>query len=869
MSAGSLQDLVVNTGSALPSSGSAGFLASPTSSDPVVTHLHRSSTALFSVSATQRSSIVSAYPLPSLDPVSFTLPPLAVTCLSDFRGTHVVLGDKSGRVSLLSLTPSLDAAKADGAKASARHFTSQFTPKHPRPSTCLSTTDRHIAVGLQSYRRDFCVYVYTADTGGSVIKYANAEPTSSVLFTGERTLLTGHEGIVRLYDTRSQNQPISVPCHSGTDVKKMEMQSEGGNVLLTVGIDSSSNGVGVEQVCLWDIRKFTSPITALKPSRSERLVTAFFNNDLTIVTVDDSSADGERESRGVVREYAATSNGTVAVRPNLRSSKYLNTSVTQAVPLTQDHAMVLTHKGGTQVVNSSQRRSLGMARDGTVAVDCVDNVRLVSNTAKYDAAGNNSSVNIEDIMKGRAELGYGLLSRPTGLGAGVDEAWRFVERGQWGSDFVEGNFTDGRGSGKTDDSTAVFDDENRTRICIASGWIGNESGDSNSAAEVLGSGVVAAVCAVFVTLDFEAVVPWLSNDVSCETECALVKMCVCGYKPSSPGWIKACTDLIVTLQSRPGRDMKYLAMLCIFMLNKDKDDLPWQQRFPFLRDTGVAICDRLAFASKFLRAASLKEYVQGTYEACLATGDISGLILTGLGSTRGIALLQRYVDITGDVQTAALLTSRLLAPNIVHEWLETYRDLLNGWSMWTTRAKLDIQRGELLRKNGVAALVGGAGMVEGKSAKASKVPKTLAEDLVKVPKQLFTRCNYCNLSLPLNVLRRQEGTSDSWLMRQKPVLAACPGCTKPLPKCYVCLLNLGCLNPYLEKKRMREVAVGQKKGGGESGLEDLANLPFLEWWSWCNQCHHGGHAQHLMSWFEKHDRCGVSECNCRCKPSFN
>jgi len=96
---------------------------------------------------------------------------------------------------------------------------------------------------------------------------------------------------------------------------------------------------------------------------------------------------------------------------------------------------------------------------------------------------------------------------------------------------------------------------------------------------------------------------------------------------------------------------------------------------------------------------------------------------------------------------------------------------------------------------------------------------TLAEELVNVPKQLFVRCNFCNESLPLNVLRRQESTSgnswltqNSWLTREPPVLKCCPACRKPLPRCYVCLLSLGCLNPYLELKRQREL----KRGGGGS-----------------------------------------------------
>ena len=33
---------------------------------------------------------------------------------------------------------------------------------------------------------------------------------------------------------------------------------------------------------------------------------------------------------------------------------------------------------------------------------------------------------------------------------------------------------------------------------------------------------------------------------------------------------------------------------------------------------------------------------------------------------------------------------------------------------------------------------------------------------------------------------------------QKAILPCCAECRKPLPRCYICLLPLGCLNPYLE-----------------------------------------------------------------------
>ncbi len=36
------------------------------------------------------------------------------------------------------------------------------------------------------------------------------------------------------------------------------------------------------------------------------------------------------------------------------------------------------------------------------------------------------------------------------------------------------------------------------------------------------------------------------------------------------------------------------------------------------------------------------------------------------------------------------------------------------------------------------------------------------------------------------------------------------------------------------------------------------------WFTWCQTCRHGGHAIHILQWFEKHKICPVSECNCQC-----
>lgn len=205
------------------------------------------------------------------------------------------------------------------------------------------------------------------------------------------------------------------------------------------------------------------------------------------------------------------------------------------------------------------------------------------------------------------------------------------------------------------------------------------------------------------------------------------------------------------------------------------------------------------------------------------------------------------------------------------EWLENYRLHLNSLQMWHSRAAFDVGRFEHLRRLKQGLGVASSGRHPAK--KQHQKEKSLQGN--NFPPQLWARCNYCNASLPLSKLRRQEGIANSWLSRQKPVLTCCPQCKKPLPRCSICLLSMGCLNPYMELQRERNQyprsgmpLLGGGGGGNIQGMEDLsglASIPFATWFSWCMRCKHGGHAHHLCAWFEKHDTCAVSGCDCRCQ----
>jgi len=394
----------------------------------------------------------------------------------------------------------------------------------------------------------------------------------------------------------------------------------------------------------------------------------------------------------------------------------------------------------------------------------------------------------------------------------------------------------------------------------------------------------------------------------------LVAMCIAGYSgnatnPNSTStniWRNACEGLLrrqdVSRENVHLDHIPYLRAVCSFLVNIGQDG----GLDKILYDETLSLCDRVGFACCFLSRSDLRIYLKNCVLDCLSIGNIEGLIITGL-SKQGIKLLHSYVDHFSDVQTATLISSRLILPSdwtpervICSEWLDSYRDLLNTWQMWQSRAMFDVGRSELFRQlrtkqaedmagnANVSGMPGGRGTVvaqhpgrrwqQGKkqsgyypaavsSAKLLDSSTSLSA-LPSIPAQLYARCNYCNTSLPLSKLRRQEGIANNWLSRQKPVLSCCPQCRKPLPRCAICLLPLGCLNPYMELKRERTSAAALRNSAGAThgdDLSELSNLPFAEWFTWCMRCKHGGHAHHLVGWFANHDTCAVSGCDCPCQ----
>lgn len=234
-----------------------------------------------------------------------------------------------------------------------------------------------------------------------------------------------------------------------------------------------------------------------------------------------------------------------------------------------------------------------------------------------------------------------------------------------------------------------------------------------------------------------------------------------------------------------------------------------------LYESDITVDDKVALACVYLADNKLKEYMSRLAKDLCKQGNLDGLLLTG-NSPEGLKLLEKYNNNTGDIQSTTLIAVRAFHNEInsvaVLNWILNYRNLLNTWKLWFQRCDFDIM--------------------------VAKYKKD------KPPPQIYVSCNYCgkNISAHMRNLRTQQysrlnvaGTSNK--------LTACPHCRKPLPRCTVCLMNMG-----------------------EPVDDEDSDKPrsFDSWFAWCQYCRHGGHAKHITNWFAEHVECPQVGCTCRC-----
>ncbi|XP_068202400.1 GATOR2 complex protein MIOS-A [Palaemon carinicauda] len=304
-------------------------------------------------------------------------------------------------------------------------------------------------------------------------------------------------------------------------------------------------------------------------------------------------------------------------------------------------------------------------------------------------------------------------------------------------------------------------------------------------------------------------------------------MALSGYTEERKGlWRETCTGLRSQLSD------PYLRAMFAF-LTDDADSYD-----PVLSETEIAIQDRVAFACSYLSDSRLKEYLERLNARLTEEGNLDGILLTGLCS-EGIDLLQRYVDLTGDVQTVALVTIHALQHLVSKDtrlahWVQSYRSLLDSLRLWNERAELDV--------------------IMNKSRYAERPPQ-----------HVYITCTFCMKSIsayiqapgrPRNPYAR-FGTGSA----NKSKMQACPNCRKPLPRCSLCLVHMGTVSGWCSTSKGTGIE-DDSNANADDPKKKLAN--FMTWFTWCQTCRHGGHAQHLMEWFKEHTECPVTQCNCKC-----
>ncbi|RDD42771.1 WD repeat-containing protein mio-B [Trichoplax sp. H2] len=320
----------------------------------------------------------------------------------------------------------------------------------------------------------------------------------------------------------------------------------------------------------------------------------------------------------------------------------------------------------------------------------------------------------------------------------------------------------------------------------------------------------------------------------------LVAMALSGYTNDKRAfWTKMCNDYRSMLLH------PYLRAAFAFITSYDGgkfDDVIWTEPDLQLRD-------RIAFACMFLDDETLQNYVAPlTYEV-ISTGNLEGIILTGF-TTDGLKLLQKFVDKTGDIQTASLavihgIPSAISNNERVLSWIESYREFLDRLELWHYRCKLDILR---------------------KRNRHTTPP----------PQTAFLSCNNC--SKPINLTASDFTSPNAKYVPRIPIALQkqiknasfdrCRNCGKALPKCAICLRNM-CLDIDRLPNDTKSANILMFFGSHtdidvDGGKVMYPKKRFNSWFSWCQSCRHGGHATHMESWFANHNECPVQDCNCSC-----
>lgn len=196
-------------------------------------------------------------------------------------------------------------------------------------------------------------------------------------------------------------------------------------------------------------------------------------------------------------------------------------------------------------------------------------------------------------------------------------------------------------------------------------------------------------------------------------------------------WRRMCNHVITMLQGCQRNSAAYLVAGCQFLLMNyefSQEDRSLSMYADILNNEDIAIDDQISFASIYLEDEDFKLWSIEKQSYCIKEGLLQGLLFTGLLTVGGFEVLQHYINKTDDLQTVALLSSRIFYSiseldsntcinkdanfsgstdalneaislcEISKNWLFFYRNILNRWELYTERAYFDLEIHQRIQK---------------------------------------------------------------------------------------------------------------------------------------------------------------------------
>lgn len=759
------------------------------------------------------------------------------------------------------------------------HVSREFVPKHSRPCSSIAWNPVEcnlLAAGLEKYRTDYAIIVWDVakqsfgniihehpfQTGSrAVVELGFSETTNSLQWFGNqpKTLVCGmNSKFLKIFDLRDTSKH-----HNATTTKAVY------GVCVDPFFEHRLASFVENQLVLWDVRNFEKPVITLQdskliakvawcPTRSSTL-SSLVRESAFIKLYNIQQSNGSDEIEPSIVEYSVhpseqlSSLSSFAWHPGHENRMLFISPFGEVGEFTVFDRITLNWSPTSEIVWTQGRRLLHCVDSRDKFYDCLDDLSIK--------------------MKKRAILDYGLKMEQLWQNGELVEdpvlrrlwSWLDIMKSLWEEGKLksvvktdikyEGVVTaiinSSHISSKTEQiiisanasniectnnfSTShriiKYSSDGRDRALQLCGW--GKSSDKTCLTILLERLQAdkkferAAMISVF-NLDIRRAIQLLNKgalvyiSLGKESNLNIVAMALSGYSEDDNAlWGETCRKLRSQLKN------PYLRAMFAFLTSENSN---YEE---VLKENDIAIQDRVAFACIFLSDNKLMEFLTKLTDTMTEKGNLDGILLTGL-TVDCLPLIQRYVDLTGDVQTASLVILHTMPSNLSQDqraqsWVESYQQLLDRWRLWHQRALFDI---------------------EWYKASASSKPAP----------HVFVSCNFCGKSVSSYLQMLGQGHGSRPLARlaipaaNKSKTSCCPGCRKPLPRCALCLTNMGTPSG----------SCWRRTTDGKIEMKDKKLSKFSSWFTWCQSCRHGGHASHIMEWFIDHSECPVTACNCKC-----